>query len=192
MFNVAQIEGLPKEEYNPPAPTENGARVQLVDEAEGFIAGTGAVVQHGGGRAFYAPESDHIQMPPLQAFNDAESYTATKVHELVHWSGHPARLQRQFGKRFGDDAYAFEELIAELGSAFLCADMAVTLQTRADHASYLASWLKVLKGDKRAIFTAASAAQKACDYLHGLQTASTQRSDAPLIIVEAAGVITCR
>lgn len=169
VFNVDQIDGLPRETYEPPAPLDDGYRVQLVDEAEKFIAGTGAVVRHGGGRAFYAPGSDHIQMPPLQAFIDAESYTATKAHELVHWTGHPARLQREFGKRFGDNAYAFEELVAELGSAFLCADLAITPETREDHASYLAHWLTVLKADKRAIFTAASAAQKACDYLHGLQ-----------------------
>ena len=108
-------------------------------------------------------------MPPPQAFRDAQSYTATKAHELVHWSGHPARLAREFGKRFGDRAYAFEELVAELGAAFVCADLGIAPEPKEDHAGYLAHWLKVLKADKRAIFTAASHAQKAADFLHGLQ-----------------------
>ena len=104
-----------------------------------------------------------------KAFKDAQSYTATKAHELVHWTGHPSRNAREFGKRFGDRAYAFEELVAELGAAFLCADLGIAAEPRDDHASYLAHWLKVLKDDKRAIFTAASHAQKAADFLHSLQ-----------------------
>ncbi len=169
VFNVDQIDGLPAETYTPPPPLDDGRRLELIDEAEEFIAATGADIRHGGGRAFYAPASDHIQMPPLQAFIDAQSYTATKAHELLHWTGHKDRLAREFGKRFGDNAYAIEELVAELGSAFLCADLAITPEPREDHAAYLAHWLAVMKADKRAIFTAASAAQKACDYLHGLQ-----------------------
>ena len=169
VFNVDQIDGLPAETYTSPPPLDDGRRVELIDEAESFIAGTGATVRHGGNRAFYAPSSDHIQMPPPQAFRDAESYTAIKAHELVHWSGHPERCAREFGKRFGDRAYAFEELVAELGAAFLCADLALTPETRPDHAAYLSHWLDVLKADKRAIFTAASAAQTACDFLRGLQ-----------------------
>lgn len=169
VFNVEQIEGLPAELYTPPAPIDDGRTPELIEDAEAFIARTGATVRHGGGRAFYSTASDHIQMPPPQAFKDAESYTATKAHELVHWTGHPSRNAREFGKRFGDRAYAFEELVAELGAAFLCADLGITPEPREDHASYLAHWLKVLKEDKRAIFTAASHAQKAADFLHGLQ-----------------------
>ncbi len=170
VFNVEQVEGLPADLYPalipiPPAP----APLALVEAAETFIAHTGALVRHGGDRAFYAPGPDHIQLPPLAAFRDGESYSATKAHELVHWSGHSTRLARTFGKRFGDHAYAFEELVAELGAAFLCADLGITPETRADHAGYLAHWLKVLKADKRAIFTAASHAQQAADYLHQLQ-----------------------
>ncbi|MGE4304968.1 MAG: zincin-like metallopeptidase domain-containing protein [Novosphingobium sp.] len=87
------------------------------------------------------------------------------MHELIHWSGADHRLARTFGKRFGDDAYAMEELVAELGSAFLCGDLGLSTSPRPDHASYLASWLKVLKADNRAIFTAASAAAKAAEWL---------------------------
>ena len=178
VFNVEQIDGLPADLYHPPAPIEDGHTVALIEEAEDFIARTGAVIHHGGNRAFYAPASDHIQMPPPQAFRDAESYTAIKAHELVHWTGHPVRMARTFGKRFGDRAYAFEELVAELGAAFLCADLAIAPEPREDHAAYLASWLRVLKEDKRAIFTAASHAQKAADFLHGLQELATQRDAA--------------
>jgi antirestriction protein ArdC len=174
VFNVEQIDGLPAELYQPPAPLDDGRTVELIDEAEAFIAKTAATIRHGGNRAFYATGSDHIQMPPLQAFKDAQSYTATKAHELVHWTGHPTRNAREFGKRFGDRAYAFEELVAELGAAFLCADLGIAPEPREDHASYLAHWLKVLKDDKRAIFTAASHAQKAADFLHSLQASREQ------------------
>jgi antirestriction protein ArdC len=92
------------------------------------------------------------------------------AHELTHWSRHPTRLNRDFGrKRFGDEGYAIEELVAELGSAFLCADLSVTPEIREDHTRYIHEWLKVLKDDKRAVFTAASHASKAVDFLHGLQ-----------------------
>ena len=171
VFNIEQIDGLPAELYPGPALPLAPAPAPLIAAADGFIAHTGAIVRHGGNRAFYAPGSDHIQLPPVAAFRDAESYTATKAHELVHWTGHRSRLAREFGKRFGDHAYAFEELVAELGAAFLCSTLGITPETRADHAEYLAHWLKVLKADKRAIFTAASHAQKAADYLHQLQAA---------------------
>jgi antirestriction protein ArdC len=162
VFNVAQIDGLKEVDASPVPVLE---KPQLIETAEAFITGTGAVIRHGGNRAFYAPGSDHIQLPPVQAFRDVESYTATKAHELIHWTGHASRTAREFGKRFGDQAYAVEELVAELGAAFLCAELDVTVEPRCDHASYLAHWLQVLKEDKRAIFTAASQAQKAIDWL---------------------------
>src|SRR6185437_11488275 len=100
----------------------------------------------------------------------AESYAATLAHELTHWTKHPARLARDFGRKaFGDEGYAREELVAEIGAAFLCCDLGITPEPREDHAAYLAHWLGVLKGDKRAIFQAAAYAQKAADFLHGLQ-----------------------
>ena len=170
VFNVEQIDGLPAELYEPPAPPVAGRVVELIEAAEAFITKTGADVRHGGDRAYYATKSDHIQLPPAEVFRDGEAYTATKAHELMHWTGHASRMAREFGKRFGDEAYAFEELVAELGAAFLCADLGIALEPRDDHACYLAHWLKVLKEDKRAIFTAASQAQKAADYLHSLQT----------------------
>ena len=117
-----------------------------------------------------ASRTDHVQMPPIEAFRDAEAYYATLAHEMTHWTRHPTRLDRDFGrKRYGDEGYAMEELVAELGSAFLCADLELTPEVRRDHAAYIASWLKVLKNDKRAIFSAASHAQRAADFLHGLQ-----------------------
>jgi antirestriction protein ArdC len=109
-------------------------------------------------------------MPPFEAFRDAESYYATLAHEMTQWTRHASRLDRDFGrKRFGDEGYAMEELVAELGAAFVSADLDLTPEIRADHASYLDSRLKVLKQDKRAIFTAASHAQRAADFLHGEQ-----------------------
>src|SRR6202161_3031546 len=109
-------------------------------------------------------------MPVIDVFRDAESFYATLAHECTHWTKHDSRLQRDFGrKHFGDEGYAREELVAELGSAFLCADLELTPEVRDDHASYIASWLEVLKSDKRAIFQAASYAQRAVDFLHRLQ-----------------------
>jgi antirestriction protein ArdC len=109
-------------------------------------------------------------MPPFVTFKDAESYYATLGHEATHWTRHPSRLDRDFGrKRFGDEGYAREELVAELGSAFLCADLGLALEPREDHASYIASWLEVLKQDKRFIVSAAAHAQRAVDFLHKFQ-----------------------
>jgi antirestriction protein ArdC len=119
--------------------------------------------------AFYAPSRDAIQMPPFEAFKDKESYYATALHELTHATGHPNRLDREFSKRFGDTAYAREELVAELGAAFLCAELGITPEIREDHAAYLGHWLNVLREDKRAIFSAAAHAQRAADYLYELQ-----------------------
>ena len=113
---------------------------------------------------------DYIRMPPFETFRDAESHAAVMGHEIVHWTKHDKRLARDMGRvRHGDEGYAREELVAELGSAFLCADLGITPETREDHAAYIATWLKVLKDDKRFVFSAASQAQRAVDYLHGLQ-----------------------
>lgn len=172
VFNVEQIDGLP-EQYRP-APRPALPALQLHREAEAFFERTGATIRHGGNRAYYAPSLDVVQLPPPEAFRDAESYVATKAHELIHWTGHQSRCAREFGKRFGDQAYAFEELVAELGAAFLCADLGITPEVRDDHAAYLAHWLQVLKADKRAIFTAAAQAQRAADHLAGLQQAQPQ------------------
>jgi antirestriction protein ArdC len=168
VFNCEQIEGLPAHYF---ARAEASARpLERIAEAEDFFAHTGADIRHGGDRAYYAIQPDYIQMPPAETFRDAESYAATLAHELTHWTRHPTRLDRDLGrKRWGDEGYAREELVAEIGAAFLCADLGITPEVREDHAAYLASWLEVLKDDKRAVFQAAALAQKAVDYLHGLQ-----------------------
>lgn len=170
VFNVEQIDNLPAHYYAQPVnPLPLSSRI---DVAERFFTATGADIRHAGNRAFYAPAQDYIQMPPFEAFRDAESHAATVAHELTHWTSHKTRLDRSFPEdhRYGSEGYAFEELVAELGAAFVCADLGITPDVRDDHAAYLASWLKVLKQDKRAIFSAAAHAQRAADFLFGKPT----------------------
>jgi antirestriction protein ArdC len=172
VFNAEQCENLPAQ-YSlatdaPPLPI-----AQRIDTADRFFAATGAEIRHGGNRAYYAEGADFIQMPPFETFRDAESYAATLAHECVHWTKHDKRLARDLGRtRYGDEGYAREELVAELGSAFLSADLGLTPEVRDDHAAYIASWLTVLKNDTRFIFTTANHAQRATEYLHGLQNAA--------------------
>lgn len=168
VFNVEQTEGLPAHYYaTAPARLEPAERIAAADL---FFANTQADIRHGGNSAFYALEPDYVQLPPFECFRDAESYCATLAHELAHWTRHPSRLNRDFGrKRFGDEGYAREELVAEIAAAFLCCDLGITPEPREDHAAYLADWLKVLSSDKRAVFQAAAFAQRACEYLHALQ-----------------------
>jgi antirestriction protein ArdC len=159
VFNVAQVDNAPPELE--PETTER-ERIEIADL---FFQGINAEVRHGGDRAYYSPLFDYIQMPPYTAFQDPVDYYSTLAHEHTHWTAPKSRCDRELGKRFGDDAYAAEELIAELGAAFVCAHLGLSNAPRADHAQYLQSWLKVLKTDSRAIFTAASKAQQASDYL---------------------------
>ncbi len=146
-----------------------------IEQAEAFVAATGAAIHHGGDRAYYRPSTDSIHLPPREAFigtptsTPAESYFSTLCHELCHWTSPERRCHRQLGKRFGDQAYAMEELTAELGAAFLCADLQIIDDPRADHGQYLASWLAVLKADKKAIFTAVAKASEAAAFLATLQ-----------------------
>jgi antirestriction protein ArdC len=168
VFNVEQIIELPAHYYQLANPVLDP--VERIDRAEHFFAKTGADIRQGGNQACYSVATDRIQLPPFAAFRDAESYYATLAHEMTHWTRHPSRLDRDFGRKvFGDEGYAREELVAELGSAFLAADLGLALEPRDDHAAYLGSWLKVLQDDKRAIFQAAAHAQRAVDFLHGLQ-----------------------
>ncbi len=162
VFNVEEIEGLPAKYYPAPIKPNDWARIKA---AETFFDGIAVDLRHGGNRACYNPASDHVQMPERGAFHDAEGYYSTLAHELGHWTGSDKRLDRQFGKRFGNETYAFEELIAELSAAFTCAHLGIVNQPRDETASYIASWIKVLKGDTKAIFTAASQADKATEYL---------------------------
>jgi len=169
VFNVEQIEGLPAHYYakaSPPTLLEAQRHARL----DSFFAATKADIRHGGNQAFYTIGADFIQMPPFEVFRDREGYYATLAHEATHWTRHPSRLDRDMGrKKWGDAGYAMEELVAEIGSAFLCAELGLTPEVRDDHAAYMASWLTVLKNDKKAIFTAASHAQKAADFLLSLQ-----------------------
>ena len=160
VFNVDQVDGLPEALAAKPAAA---AEWDPVEVAEGILERSGATVRHGGSRAFYAPDPDLIQLPARSAFECAGDYYATALHELTHWTGHSTRCDRPLGRRHGIDAYAYEELVAEMGSAFLTDYCGI--QGRLQHASYIASWLTALRGDKRLIFTAASQAQKAADYL---------------------------
>jgi antirestriction protein ArdC len=123
-------------------------------------------VDHGGDRACYIPSLDRINMPKPEAFTEPDAYSATALHEITHWTGHESRCKREFGKRFGDQAYAVEELVAELGSAFLCASLGINAALE-HHASYLDHWRKLLKSDSRAVITAASKAQAAADFVLG-------------------------
>ena len=169
VFNTEQCDGLPAH-YYAKAELPALSPMQRIEAADRFFAATGADIRHGGTRAFYAEGSDHVEMPPFETFRDAESHAATLAHELTHWTKHDRRLARDMGRaKWGDEGYAREELVAELGAAFLCADLGITPEVRPDHAAYLQSWLTVLNNDKRFVFSAASHAQRAADYLHGLQ-----------------------
>lgn len=168
VFNVAQCDGLPAkltdEKPLPPA-------AELDATYKAFVAATRANIRTSGNVACYIPSIDAIHMPPVPAFNSLDSYKATELHELTHWTGAKHRLNRDFSGRFGSEAYAFEELIAEIGAAFLCASLGVTAELR--HAGYIQNWLKVLKGDNKAIFTAASQASKAADLLRSFSENET-------------------
>ena len=159
VFNATQVDG-----YNPPAVTD-APILERIEQADTFFKSVGADVRHGGNQAYYSPASDHIQMPRFDVFRENVSYYSTLAHETTHWTSAASRCDRQLGKRFGDSAYAAEELIAELGAAFTCAHLGLSTEPREDHAQYLQSWLRVLKSDKRAIFSAASQAQRACDWM---------------------------
>jgi len=164
VFNAEQCDNVPEEKMPEPLPIpERNARV---DE---FIAGTGADVREDPNRAFFIPSADFIAVPDIAQFKDVEAYYSTLLHELTHWSGHKSRLDRDMTGRFGSQGYAKEELIAELGSVFLCADLGVEDQPQANHAKYLNSWMQALKDDKKLIISAASKAKKAVKFLNDLQ-----------------------
>ncbi|MGT2440983.1 ArdC family protein (plasmid) [Bradyrhizobium betae] len=179
VFNVEQIDGLPDHFYRQPDAIIDP--VQRIADADRFFANTGSVVRHGGSSAFYAPSTDHIQMPPFEAFRDPASYVAVLSHEHVHWTADTRRVGRDLSRYAKDRSErAREELVAEIGSALICADLGIVpeLEPRPDHASYVDSWLRVLQGDKRAVFQAAAHAQRAVAYLHELQPKSQIERDA--------------
>ncbi len=162
VFNVEQIDDLPAA-WRPTQPEAVNPDERL-EAVERFFAGLGADIRHGGSAAYYVRASDRVQMPPFETFCDAVAYYATLGHECVHWTGHETRLARDFS-RFAQ-AYAREELVAELGAAFLCADLGLELEPREDHAAYIDYWLEVLKADKRFLFSVAAHAQRAVAWLH--------------------------
>ena len=175
VFNVQQVDGFPTAQ-NEPRP-DLTTRLEHVDR---FIEATSAEFRYGGQRTFYRRHGldgtgDFIQIPDREMFTGTatttptEAFEATRCHELLHWSGARHRLDREFGKRFGDDAYSFEELVAEIGATYLCAELDITPSVRPDHIKYITHWLRLLRADKKAIFTAASLASKATQYLNGLQ-----------------------
>ena len=164
LFNADQVEGI---EF--PQSEEPIALADRNDEVDALIYGTGAIINETGSRAFYSPSKDHIYIPPTTEFNSPELFYSTLLHELSHWSGRPTRLDRKEGMqgRFGSSAYAMEELVAELASAFLSIRLKVSHEPRKDHAQYLNSWIKVLNQDPKAFSSVASKAQSVADYLTG-------------------------
>jgi len=169
VFNLDQVDGIE---------IENPATVEKpfidVPALEKRVSDTGAIIKHGSSSAFYRRDSDSIHLPNKGDFKSESDYYATLLHELIHWSGANFRLDRTKGKRFADSAYAFEELVAELGAAFLCQDYQIQGDLR--HADYIGSWLKCLKDDNKAIFNAAALAQKAADYVNTIKAAEIQQA----------------
>jgi len=159
VFNVAQVDGYT------PKPDADAPIEQRIESADAFFGRVSARVAHQGNRAFYCPGDDTITLPPFAAFHTPLDYYSTRAHETGHWTAKADRCNRELGKRFGDNAYSMEELIAELTAAFTLAHLGLSSEPRPDHAQYIASWLKVLKADTRAIFTAASKAQQAADFI---------------------------
>ena len=178
VFNGDQVDGWTANEAS------GEANHQKFSKAVGFINSLQSEIRHGSDTAYYSPALDCIYMPDQSAFRDTKSrsavegYYAVLFHEHIHWSGHPSRLNRDLSGRFGSSAYAMEELVAELGASFLCATLGINTYPRSDHASYITSWLKVLKEHKTAIFAAASAASAASLYLESLVAESSMEKTA--------------
>lgn len=163
LFNVSQVDG-----YDMPEPEKR--EIPTVEQAEAWIANTGAAIEFGGDRACYIPSVDRIQLPVREAFRDTASFYSVAFHELAHWTGNRNRLDRLRMGRFGDENYALEELVAELSAAFQCAVTGVTMEPRPDHAAYLKSWMRKIKDDSKAFGQAVKAARVATDYIHELQS----------------------
>jgi antirestriction protein ArdC len=167
VFNCDQIENLPEKFLVKAEPIIAVAKNERIPHVEAFFNALPIEVKHGGVKAFHNPQTRRIQMPNFEDFFTPEAYYTTRYHESIHWTRHKDALDRNFGQaRYGDDGYAMEELVAELGAAYGSADLGLINHPREYHANYIASWLKVLKNDKRAIFTAASHAEKAVKHLH--------------------------
>ncbi len=180
VFNATQIDGFEAAEEELP----DNVLFDSLERGEAFAASTGAVIEEGGDQACYIPAMDVIRMPERRRFigtdtaSAGEAFYGVLCHELIHWAGAKTRLDRDLSGRFGTESYAIEELIAELGSAFLCGDLGIAPEPRIDHACYLKSWLSVLKSDKKAIFTAASKASEAANWLLAFEHSENAKRDA--------------
>ncbi|RIV81826.1 antirestriction protein, partial [Aurantiacibacter xanthus] len=185
VFNADQCDGLPAFYHPKPlvAALEPEGRE---DRLDAFFAHIGADLRHHGAQAYYEPLRDRVTLPPAELFEAYDSYYATLAHELSHWTGHCSRLDRDLKNRFGSDAYAAEELIAELSSAILGAELGLPVTHLDHHASYIASWLKILKSDERAILTAAAKAEEAASLLLDLGGHQSRESESDFDLADAA------
>ncbi len=177
VFNADQIDGLPMHYYPELVPPEPRQESQHRAAIDGFFTNLPVEVRHGGNAAYFSPVGDYIQMPERGAFYSDDLYASTRAHESIHWSGGAGRLERKFGKRFGDAAYAFEELVASIGQCLVCADLDLPAELHDNHASYIDHWLKILKGDTSAIIHAASKAEQAFGYLKSFGTPTCEHVD---------------
>ncbi len=170
VFNVAQCEKLPEKFAEaPPAAIHNDARDDLADS---FVAATGVDLRHGEARAYYRPAGDFVMMPRFESFINGDAYYSTLFHELTHWTGGAARLSREFGKRFGDRAYSVEELTAEMGAAFICAEFGFDNDGQQEQsAAYISHWIKALESDERVFVAACASASRAVEFMRGLALA---------------------
>lgn len=175
VFNVDQIDGLPDRF----APSEVEERSEATHRAAvtAFLGALPVTIRHGGDAAYFDRSADVIQMPDRTRFVSDDCYASTLAHEATHWTGHPDRLARTFGKRFGDKAYAFEELVAEIGAGMMCAEIGLPNEVHDGHASYVNHWLTIMRADKTAIIHAASKAEQAFSYLRELVAGSDNRDE---------------
>ncbi|MDF0491485.1 zincin-like metallopeptidase domain-containing protein, partial [Sphingomonas sp. H39-1-10] len=187
-----QIDGLPAHYYpaiEEPTPMDPSAHQAEIDR---FFEAIPADVRHGGDQAYFAPTLDIIQMPHQRTFRTMDHYASVRAHETTHWAGGSRRLARTFGKRFGDKAYSFEELVAEIGSGLVCAHLGLPNELHDSHASYVGHWLGILRGDKTAIIHAASKAEQAFNYMlafgadPALAPQAMSSAEADVLLAEAA------
>ena len=179
VYNADEIDGLPAWYYPRDVPPTPALLSQRQDAIDAFFTAIPARVRHGGDEAYYCPGTDRIQLPHPGSFASGDAYASTRGHETAHWSGAPARLARTFGKRFGDRAYAMEELTAELTASMICADLGLPTSLHDSHASYVSHWMTVMRADTSAIFTAAARAEQAFAYLRGFSTPAAGEQKAP-------------
>ncbi|MCF8710265.1 ArdC family protein [Rhizorhapis sp. SPR117] len=189
VFNADQIDGLPPYFYPSNEPEQPLVLSERQAAIDAFFAAIPADVRHGGNQAYFTPTFDYIQLPNRTSFRSMDHYASTRCHETVHWAGHASRLARTFGKRFGDKAYCFEELVAEIGAGLCCADLGLPNVLHDGHASYVGHWLAILRGDQTAIIHAAAKAEQAFAYLKSFNTSvdavsssQEQPEDAPALV----------